>query len=143
MVVLVSGDASTMYAVRYPARKKRYKQCKPNPCIRNQLYSTGSSGICKALRWVRKAFDFVWKDSRWHFMSMFHCNTKPFMLGPRFSLDPQCNDLELGIPNVEFSHWGSRPTQGPNTKGLPLQWNICFYYIARRQSVYLHYCLAL
>ena len=32
----------------------------------------------------------------------------------------------VGIPNAKFSHWGSRPTRGPNAKGSALHWIIGF-----------------
>ena len=32
----------------------------------------------------------------------------------------------VGIPNVKFWSWGSKPTQGPNANGFASQWNIGF-----------------
>ena len=30
----------------------------------------------------------------------------------------------VGIPNVKFSRWWFRPTQGPNASGFATQWNL-------------------
>ena len=32
----------------------------------------------------------------------------------------------VGILNAKFSHWGSKPTSGPNVNDFALQWNIGF-----------------
>ena len=43
-------------------------------------------------------------------------------------MGPQgCSEKNIKvIPNAKFSHSGSRPMRGPNTKGFALQWNIGF-----------------
>ena len=46
----------------------------------------------------------------------------------------------VGIPNAKCSHWGFRPTQGPNPKGLALQWNIGFS-LFRTAEPHLNYKL--
>ena len=36
------------------------------------------------------------------FKPIFHCNAKPFALGPCIGLDPQCHNLTLGIPTCWY-----------------------------------------
>ena len=36
------------------------------------------------------------------FNPIFHCNTKPFTLGPGVGLDPQRHNFELGIPTYWY-----------------------------------------
>ena len=43
-------------------------------------------------------------------------------MGPQGFSD---NNIKV-IPNAKLSHWGSRPMQGPNTKGFALQWYLGF-----------------
>ena len=33
---------------------------------------------------------------------IFHCNAKPFMLGPNVGLDPQCHNFSFGIPTCWY-----------------------------------------
>ena len=35
----------------------------------------------------------------------------------------------VGISNAEMWLWGSQPTQGPDTNGFALQWNIGFIFL--------------
>ena len=64
---------------------------------------------------------------------IFHCNAKPFALGPRVALDPQCHNSALGIPTcwyLKTLKFALPPTRTlkfalPSTPTLnPSRWNI-------------------
>ena len=55
--------------------------------------------------------------------AIFHCDAKPFALGPGVGLDPQCHNFALGVPTcwyLQTLKFALPPMQNPSTS----QWNI-------------------
>ena len=68
-----------------------------------------------------------------HLGSLFHCDAKPFALGPHVGFDPQCHNFALGIPTCWYKKtlkfvlpptlmlkFALPPTSTPNAS----RWNI-------------------
>ena len=67
-------------------------------------YVSSFSEVTKEL--LILTFHYTWLQLvlklRWSIKPIFHCNAKPFALGPHIGLDPQLHNFALGIPTCWY-----------------------------------------
>ena len=63
-----------------------------------------------------KLKDKIWLHFKQTVKPIFHCDAKPFLLGPRIGLDPKCHNFTLGYQRVTIEKVKICVTPNANAK---------------------------